>query len=172
MEDYVLDTINSRQSVRAWLDKAIPASAIEKIVEAGMNAPSAGNQQAWHFVIVTDRELLGKMAAANPFGGYIGKAPCAILVCGDTRAEKYKGFWVQDCAAATENMLLAIHALKLGGVWTGIYPLADRVGKFARLAGLPAGVEPLALIPFGYPSTPLRKRPSRYIGERVHYNSW
>ena len=168
----MLKIINSRASVRAWTDKKVPVSMIEKILEAGMNAPSAGNQQPWQFVVVTDKDLLEKMAAINPYGAFVGKAPCAILVCGDTKLEKFKGFWVQDCSAATENMLLAMHALKLGGVWTGIYPRTDRISNFTSLFKLPKGVEPLALLPFGYPAVPLKKRPSRYKNERVHFNSW
>ena len=129
----MLTLINSRQSVRAWKNKKVPAAAVKKILEAGMNAPSAGNQRPWHFVVVTGKELLEKISAIHPYGAFTRNAPCAILVCGDTGLEKYKGFWVQDCSAAMENMLLAAHALKLGGVWTGIYPLADRVKNFTRL---------------------------------------
>jgi len=168
----MLKVINSRQSVRSWTVKKVPASVVKKIVEAGMSAPSAGNQQPWQFVVVTEKGLLEKIAAVHPYGAFARKAPCAILVCGDTRLEKYKGFWVQDCSAAIENMLLAMHALKFGGVWTGIYPRADRVRNFTRLFKLPRGVVPLALLPFGYPAAPLKKRLSRYTRGRVHFNSW
>lgn len=168
----MLKIINSRQSVRAWAEKKVAVSMIKKILEAGMNAPSAGNEQAWQFIVVTKKELLESIAAVHPGGDYAGKAPCAILVCGDTRCEKYKGLWVEDCSAAIENMLLAMHALKLGGVWTGIYPQAGRVRVFRRLLKLPKSVVPLALVPFGYPAVPLKKRPSRYKQSRVHFNSW
>jgi len=168
----MLKVINSRQSVRVWTEKKVAVLIIKRILEAGMNAPSAGNEQAWQFIVVTEKELLERIAAVHPGGAYAGKAPCAILVCGDTRLEKYKGLWVEDCSAAIENMLLAMHALKLGGVWTGIYPLADRIKSFTRLLALPKGVVPLALVPFGYPAVPLKKRPSRYKRTRVHFNSW
>ncbi|MDO8803091.1 MAG: nitroreductase family protein [Elusimicrobiota bacterium] len=168
----MLRVINSRQSVRAWTEKKVAVSIIRRILEAGMNAPSAGNEQAWQFVVVTEKELLERIAAVHPGGDYVGKAPCAILVCGDTRLEEYKGMWVEDCSAAIENMLLAMHALKLGGVWTGIYPQADRIKSFTSLLKLPKSVVPLALVPFGYPAEPLKKRPSRYKKTRVHFNSW
>jgi nitroreductase len=168
----MLEIINSRQSVRAWTDKKVPTSLVKKIIEAGMNAPSAGNQQSWQFVVVNEKDLLERIAAIHPSGVFTRMAPCAILVCGDTRLEKYKGLWVEDCSAAIENMLLAMHALKLGGVWTGIYPLKNRITSFTRLFKLPKGVVPLALVPFGYPAVPLKKRPSRYKNTRVHFNSW
>ena len=168
----MLKFINSRQSVRAWTDRKVPPSLVAKILEAAMNAPSAGNQQAWQFLVVTEKELLGRIADVHPYGAFARKAPCAILVCGDTRLEKYKGLWAEDCSAAIENMLLAMHALKLGGVWTAIYPLPDRVKNFTRLLKLPRGVVPLALVPFGYPAAPLKKRATRYKKERVHFNSW
>ena len=168
----MLKVINSRQSVRAWTEKKVAILVLKKILEAGMNAPSAGNEQAWQFIVVTERELLERIAAVHPGGAYVGKAPCAILVCGDTKLEKYKELWVEDCSAAIENMLLAMHALKLGGVWTGIYPLADSIKSFTRLFKLPNGVVPLALLPFGYPAATLKKRPSRYKNTCVHFNSW
>ena len=168
----MLKVINSRQSVRVWTEKKVAVSIIKRILEAGMNAPSAGNEQAWQFIVVTEKELLERIAAVHPGGAYAGKAPCAILVCGDTRLEEYKDMWVEDCSAAIENMLLAMHALKLGGVWTGIYPQADRVRDFRRLLKMPKCVVPLALVPFGYPAKPLKKRPNRYKKTRVHFNSW
>ena len=98
-------------------------------------------------------------------------APLAIVVCGDERLERYKGFWVQDCSAATQNLLLAAHAVGLGAVWLGVYPVQQRVAKTQDLLGLPEGVIPLAIIAVGHPAE--RKPPAdRYDASRVHRNSW
>ena len=98
-------------------------------------------------------------------------APLAIVVCGDERLERYKGFWVQDCSAATQNLLLAAHALGLGAVWLGVYPVQQRVEKTQDLLGLPEGVIPLAIIALGHPAE--RKPPAdRYDASRVHRNRW
>ena len=99
------------------------------------------------------------------------EAPLAILICGDLDLEKHEGFWIQDCSAATENMLLAANALGLGAVWTGIFPVKKRVDGFSKLLNLPERIIPFALIPIGYPAMKL-PREDRYNVERVRYNKW
>jgi nitroreductase len=99
------------------------------------------------------------------------EAAFCVLVCGDPRLEKHSGFWVQDCSAAVQNMLLAAHALGLGGVWTGIHPDENRVNAFRRLFGLPDSVVPLALLPFGHPAQK-SERVDRFRPERIHKNRW
>jgi nitroreductase len=101
----------------------------------------------------------------------VKEASAAILVCGDLRLEKYKDHWVQDCSAATQNLLLAAHAKGLGAVWVGIYPTEERVMRMRRLLGLPSHVVPLCLVPLGYPAEQI-PRVDRYDPSRVHYNRW
>jgi nitroreductase len=99
------------------------------------------------------------------------QAPLGILVCADPRLEKYPGFWVQDCAAATQNLLLAVHALGLGGVWTGVYPIEERVAGFRALLDLPEPVVPLSFVVIGHPDQKLPYR-SRFKADRVHHDLW
>jgi len=99
------------------------------------------------------------------------EASVAIVVCGDIQLEKYPGFWVQDCSAATQNMLLAAHALGLGAVWSGIYPLEGRVSGYRLLLGIPENVIPLSIIIMGYPLE-IPKPVDRYKKERIRYNKW
>jgi nitroreductase len=136
-----------------------------------MAAPSAQNQQPWQFVVVRDRSLLERLAAANPYGGMTRNAQLAIVVCGDLSREKSPGYWVQDCAAATENLLIAAHGAGLGAVWTGTYPREERVAKVSEVLGLPEHVVPLAVIPVGYPAE--HPAPAdRFDPGRIHIDRW
>lgn len=167
----VFDAMLTRRSIRKYTDEAVSEQDVQRILDASMMAPSAGNAQPWQFVVVRDREKLNRAGDIHPYASMAKKAPLGILVCGDLSLEKYQGFWVQDCSAAVQNMLLAIHGLGLGGVWTGIYPLDDRVGGFRELLDLPERIVPLAFVVIGHPAQRL-KSGRRYKPERVHYEHW
>ena len=119
---------------------------IQKLLRAAMSAPSAGNEQPWQFVVITERALLDEIPALHPYSSMLKEAQLAILVCGDENLESHKGFWAQDCSAATENLLIAAHSLGLGAVWLGIYPRKERVNGLRGLLGIPKHVIPFALI--------------------------
>jgi nitroreductase len=166
-----LTAIKTRRSIRKWRPNPVPLELVEELIEAAMYAPSAGDEQPWHFVIITDREVLQRVPDINPYGRIATNAPLGVLVCGDTRLEKYQGCWPQDCAAAIQNFLLAAHASGLGAVWTGIYPMQDRVKGFQKLCGLPKQVIPVALLLLGYPDQN-PAQPQRFKKERVHLNKF
>ena len=151
-----LSSIMTRSSVRAYSDQAISHDTIEAILRAAMAAPTAVNSQPWHFVVVTDRARLDSIAATLPNAERMLKhAPLAIAVCGnENRFLQGDGreYWVQDCSAATENLLLAAHSLGLGAVWCGIYPIADRVAEARRALLLPDSITPLCIVPIGHPA--------------------
>ncbi len=163
--------INTRRSIRRYLDKPVPENMLLDLVHAAMQAPSAGNQQPWHFVIVTEREKLDKIPAFHPFCKMVTKAPAAIVVCGDPEGRKWPQFWVQDCSAAIQNLLLAATDLGLGTVWTGVYPEEDRIDGTRRLFNIPGSVIPLAIIPIGWPEGEFKEM-DRLNKERIHTNSW
>lgn len=168
----VMEALMTRRSVRKYVEgKSVPDEMVREILEAAMMAPSAGNGQPWRFVVVNDREVLDSMVGLHPYIHMVKHAPLGILVCGDLSLEKYPGYWVQDCAAAMENMLLAIHGLGLGAVWTGIYPMEDRVTAFRSLFNLPEQVIPLGFAPVGWPAQQ-PKSESRFKEDRVHYNAF
>ncbi len=153
-EQAVLNNIASRVSVRSYLDKPVEEAKIEQLLRAGMAAPSAMNKQPWHFVVVTDKQQLAALAKANPYAGMAAKAPLAIVVCGDMSKAlpgSAREFWVQDCSAATENILLAANAMGLGAVWTGTYPSEERVKAVSKVLQLPKKLIPLNTIVIGYP---------------------
>ena len=169
-----MDAIYSRRSVRRYSDRPVPEDVLRKLIGAAMMAPSAGNRQPWHFITVTDRERLDAVAAVNPNAGMVTQAPAAILVCGDEELEMHPGYWMQDCSAALQNLLLAAHGLELGAVWTGIWPREERVTGFRKLFGLPPGVHPLGLVVLGYlpEDRESREVPDRFRDDRIHRETW
>ena len=166
-----MDAILSRRSIRKYTPQPIPERAIKELLEAAMSAPSSGNEQPWHFVVIDDHSILDQIEEFHPYAGMLHEAPVAILVCGDLDLEKYRGFWVQDCSAATQNILVAARAKGFGSVWLGIYPLEDRTKAMQELLGLPGHVIPLALIPIGYPAEQKGRGGRFHIG-RIHRNRW
>ncbi|OGT06547.1 MAG: NADH dehydrogenase [Gammaproteobacteria bacterium GWE2_37_16] len=166
-----LETILTRRSVRRFENKLVEKKIIDQVLRAAMSAPSAGNNQPWHFIIVDDRAILNQIADFHPNAKMCQEAPLAIVVCAATTVERYKDFWIQDVAAATENILLAVRALGLGAVWVGVYPREDRVVAMKKLLNIPDAVTPFNIIPIGY-SDVLQTAQDRYSDERVHYNRW
>ena len=167
----VIGNIMTRTSVRQYTDRPISADTLETLLKAVMAAPTAVNKQPWAFVVTTGRDALDSLATLQP---RLKTAAAAITVCGDmTRAIEGEGrdFWVQDCSAATENILLAAHALGLGAVWTGVYPIAERVGNVSRALALPDSVVPMCIIAVGYPVADQEPK-DKWDPSKVHYQRW
>ena len=166
-----LDAIMTRRSVRKYTQVPLPEGIIDTLLRAAMAAPSAGNQQPWHFIVVTDPALLQKVPSIHPHAHMVAHAPAAILICADLQREKHKDMWPQDCSAATENLLLGAHDQGLGAVWLGIFPREDRSEAFSRLFGLPDHVKPFSMIALGCPAE--KPAPAdRYDPGRIHQNHW
>jgi nitroreductase len=152
------------------LDKKIPDQIIEELLFAAMQAPSARDKQPWHFIVINDKKILDQIPSFCPYAQMCKNAPLAILPCGDISLESSE-YWIQDLAAATQNLLLAVHEKKLGAVWTGVYPKEDRIEEFQELLSLPKEIIPFALIVLGYP----QEKPSyreNFKKDRIHYNNW
>jgi len=166
-----MNAIYKRRSIRKYTSKEVPDEKLLEFVKAGMNAPSAGNQQPWRFVIVTERSILDKIPGVHPYAEMLKQAPAAILVCGDLGLDTHKGYWVQDCSACTENILLEIADQGFGGVWLGVYPREDRVDGLRKLLNIPENVVPLSLIAVGYPAEDKPPK-NEFDKSRIRYNSW
>ena len=165
------EALMTRRSVRAYTDEPVSDEQVKTILAAGMQAPSANNRQPWHFVVLRRRERLDALAEVLPFGKMLRQAPLGIVVCADAGLQPNAGYWAQDCAAATENILLACHALGLGAVWIGVYPREERVAALRELLSLPAAVTPLCAIAAGRPAE--RVGPvDRFRPERIHEEQW
>ncbi|MBN2529242.1 MAG: nitroreductase family protein [Deltaproteobacteria bacterium] len=168
----LLDAIESRRSIRRFSESPIEESTLFKVLHLASFAPSASDARPWRFVILTDRNKLQEAARINPFGQMADKAACGVLVAGDLLREKQSGFWVQDCAACTTTMLLAAHGLGLGAVWTGIYPVKQRVNQFRELVDAPQSIIPFSLVLLGYSEQRAQPATSRLDLREVYYNTF
>lgn len=166
-----MQIIKQRRSVRRFEDRPLDPELIHCLLEAAMAAPTACNSQPWEFVVVTEPEMLDKMRGKLLFARY--NAPCAILVCGcvDIANNSVARFyWVQDCSAAMENMLIAAAGLGLGAVWIGVYPMPAYVKSVREIFNLPEKVTPLGIALVGHPAPGAVPRPrTQYDEHRVHW---
>ncbi len=171
-EQTVLDNIATRTSVRDYEARPVEKEKIEKMLRAAMAAPTAMNKQPWHFVVVDQRNVLDALAGANPYAKMLKKAPLAIVVCGNTDKMIEGGgrdFWIQDASAATENLLLAAHAMGLGAVWTGAYPSEERCISISKVLSLSDNLIPLNMIVVGYPAEQPQPK-QKFKEENISYN--
>lgn len=167
-----MEVIFTRRSIRKYTAQPVAEEAVMRLLAAAMAAPSAGNQQPWQFVVVRDRAALDAITRINPYAQMLREAPVAIVVCADLGRSKYPvDYWVQDCAAATQNILLAAAAMGLGTCWLGIYPDPERVAGLRRLFATPEGIVPFAAVAVGHPAqTP--GPADRFDKGRIHYEQW
>lgn len=170
-ERKALETIMSRRSIRSYTERPLNDAVFEHLLSAAMAAPSAHNQRPWEFVIIDDRKLLDAIPEFHPYSKMLTCAPAAVLVCARSKDLKSVEFWPQDCAAATQNILLAATAVGLGSVWLGVYPKEPLMKGLRDLLGLPADIVPFSLVSLGYPEKP--KEPAdRHDPSRIHRNGW
>ena len=166
-----MKTILSRRSIRKFTGESVRKEDILTFIEAAMAAPSACNQQPWHFVVAKDKETHRKVMEIHSYTKMLEKASHAIFVCADPELQTCPGYWTQDLSAATENLLLAVHTMGYGATWCGVYPDDNRVWKIREILDLPKRVIPLNVVAIGVPDE--EKPPSnRYKEERVHYEKW
>lgn len=169
-----LQAILGRRSVRKFESRPVEREILMTLLRAAMAAPSAMDMRPWAFVVVTDRGTLGSLAERLPHAAMAGEAPAAVAVCGvpsRCRPGTPPDYWVQDCSAATENLLLAAEALGLGAVWTGVHPRPERVGVVREVLGLPGDVIPLNLIPLGWPRGEFPVK-DKFDPGAVHWEGW
>lgn len=173
MSNEALNVIYTRHSVRSFTGEPISKENLMKLLKAGMSAPTAVNTQPWSFIVVTDRKTLDALCDKLPYAKMLDKAGAAIVVCGiPDKDEVYsKKYWVMDCSAATENILLAAHALGLGSVWTAVYPDMEKVKTVRDILKIPDNIIPLNVLPIGVPKgtgQPLDK----FREENIHWGKW
>lgn len=173
-QEAVLNAIQTRVSVRQFTGDKIDNEQVNTLLRCAMAAPSAINKQPWAFLVVTDETLLNQMGEAFPFSRCGNGAACAFVMCGDmtkTIEGEGQGFWINDVSAATENLLLAAHAMGLGAVWTGVYPSSERTHEVQAMLGLPEYIIPMCIVPVGVPAEqPAVKQ--KFKEENIHYNRW
>ena len=174
--DDAMSVIARRVSVRSYdASRQISDEVTERLLRAAMAAPTALNLQPWEFIVVKDGATLEALAKTNRFGGMIASAPLAIVVCGDTVREdggEPNKWWMLDCSAATENLLLAASAEGLGAVWTAVYPHEDRIAAVREILGIPDRHVPLCIVPIGHPAGLAGKPKDKWKPEKIHRGRW
>lgn len=168
-----IENIMTRTSIRQFKAQPVEQDKVDILLKAAMAAPSALNLQPWHFIVINDKETIALLSGKRPTS-----APLMIAVCGDTDktmlpdgSTKLPDFWVEDVSAATENLLLAAHALGLGAVWTGVYPAMDRTAEVANVLNCPQNIVPLAVVRVGYPDESPEPK-NKYKEENISYNKF
>ena len=163
----------TRTSIRQYTDKTVEQGKIDTLLRAGMSAPSAGNKQPWRFIVIQDKNIISTIAdSANKKPAQ--NAPLLIAICGDsndTFPEDGFDYWVEDCSAVTENMLLAAHAMGLGACWLGFYPRKDGVALLRSILHIPNYIIPLSVISVGYPNESPEPK-DKWDEGKIHYNQW
>ena len=171
-----ISNIMNRRSIRKFCEKPINEQDLHTILAAGMAGPSAVNSRDWSFIVVRDRKTLDALAGEGP-SRPLHTATLAIIVLGDLSRSfpPMPDFWTVDGSIATQNMILAAHALGIGSVWLGCYPIPDRMKKVKEVFQLPDNIEPHSVIAMGYPEDPkeLESNNKNFFEEdRVHLEKW
>ncbi len=166
-----MQAILTRRSIRKYSKKVVPDKIILKLLNAGVSAPSAGNEQPWQFLIIDKREILDEITKFHPHAKMLNEAQIAILVCGDLNLETHKGYWMLDCSAATQNILIAVRALGLGACWLGIYPRKERITALKNIIKIPDNIIPFALVSLGFTEEE-QTTVDRLDDFRIHQNHW
>lgn len=167
----LFEALFTRRSIRRYSDRKIDQEIVDKIIHAGMYAPSAVNKQPWHFIVFKDSRSCEAITEVHPSSQMLKGAQTCILICFDESLQHDEGYGVIDCSAATQNMLLAAHAQGLGACWVGIYPRENRIEALKEIFGLPTGVIPFTVIALGYPDEQ-KEKPERIKPERIHQERW
>ncbi len=165
--DEVLNFIMSRRSIRKFTQEPVSEEDLMVLLKAAMSAPSARNDKPWAYVVVQKREILNNLSEAHPYGKMLKDAPLAIAVVGEKNAD----YWIHDCSASTENILLAASGLGLGSVWLGIHPRQDRMEGVRKILEIPENMETLSLIAIGHPKEFPTPR-TQYDPEKIHKEKW
>jgi nitroreductase len=169
-----LRVIFNRKSVRHYTGKKVSKEDLQMLVRAGMAAPTAMDKRPWVFIVVTDQSLLDRLADGLPYAKMLPQAKAAIVVCGDANqgiSGRENILWVHDCSAASENILLAAEAMGLGAVWTGVYPLIERLGHVQKVLEIPSNVYPLSVIAVGYPVGD-EKAKDKFEPSKIYWDRW
>ncbi len=149
----VIETIFTRRSIRKFTKERIPKETLELLLSAAMNAPTACNQQAWYFIVVTEQDKLDKLSTLHSGVNFVKNAPVAIIVCSEPNATILDYYWIDECAAATQNLLLAAHSLGLGAIWTGInHENLEDINFYRNILNISDQYTPFAMIPIGHPA--------------------
>ena len=168
-----INTLFHRRSIREYGENEVKKDMLNVILLAAMHAPSYENRQPWHFIVINDEMMLNFLKDSLQDSIKIN-SKAVIIVCADTKKANQKAWWIQDCAAATQNILLAVHSLGLVSTWYGLHPVKHLKELIRKKLNLPKYIQPFSLITLGYPKNEVKQEliPSRFTQEKIHFNGW
>lgn len=164
----VMNEIFHRVSIRKYENKPVEREKLMKILRAGMQAPSAGNQQPWEFYVVTQPEYIQALAKSHIYAGCAAEAPVLIVPVYRKEGLRFPEYAQIDMSIAQENMWLETDSLGLGGVWLGIAPIQERMDTVAKILDLPDNVEAFSIFALGYPAEQ-KSQQDRFEESRIHF---
>jgi nitroreductase len=165
-----MDAILTRRSIRKYTDEHVPDEMVRDLLKAAMSAPMAANE-CWRFIVSRDREKWNAFIKVHPHAHMLEQSNVGIVVCADPSVEKLKDRWPLDCAAATENILIAANSMGLGACWVGVYPVEERIRAVRQIFGVPDGVVCVSMVALGYPDEK-KPRSNRFKEEYIHWENW
>jgi nitroreductase len=166
------DGLISRRSIRKYTGGKVDEEIIRSIIRAGMYAPSARNKRPWHFIVIDDRNVMKRIMEVHPYSSMLAEASHAIVVCGDKETENGPGYYLLDCSASSQNILLAAHSMGLGAVWLGVEPREERIKAISNILGLPSHIVPVSIISIGIPVKATSIIPDRFEEKQIRRNKW
>lgn len=164
--------IIDRRTVRKYKNSPISETILQQILKAGMYAPYASKDMPFHFIVCKNKDILKDLWNIHPFGKPLETAPVAVVVCTDKKEEVINGLTVSDCAAATQNMLLAAQSFGIGSCWLGLYPWTEISSKVEKYFDMPEKTGAFAIVTFGYSDEESEERPDRFDSSRIHIDGW
>lgn len=167
----ILEGIFTRRSIRRFTQGQISQEQLHLIIKAGCQGPSAHNLQPWHFIVINDRNTFESIMKFHAYAKMLSSADTCIIVCGDEKRQPTTGFLIEDCSAAIENMLLAVHGIGLGAVWCGLYPVTQLTGRMKKLLSIPPRIIPVGMIVIGQIGEQ-RAAEDRFDENKIHYGQW
>ncbi|MEG0308739.1 MAG: nitroreductase family protein [Clostridium sp.] len=168
----VIDCMYKRRSIRKFQDKELNEDTLVTLIKAATAAPTACNSRPWEFIIITEKSVLSEVNENIYFGKYT--APAMIVVCGNMKlamSGPVKDFWIQDCSAAIENILLAATSMELGSVWVGLYPVESSYRPLYKILNLPKEVIPMGIVYVGYAAEEKESR-TQYDEKHVYWQRY
>lgn len=170
-KESLIQFLLSRRSIRKFESTPVKKEDLETMLKVAMYAPSARNLQPWHFIVIDNRIFLNEITRIHPYSTMLAQAPLAVLICADDSVQEAEGYWTQDSANATMNLLYSAHALGYGACWMGIHPRIERIVGIRKLLHLPENIHPVSLVAIGK-TMENREMPERFHADKIHTNCW
>lgn len=167
----VINAILSRRSIRSYTNKNISKQDMDLILKSAMYAPTARNLQYWRFLVIQDKTNMAKLENIQPYNTLLNSANAAIIVCSEMENEVAQKYFMQDCGASIQNIMLAATSLGIGSITLGLHSNADQVAAIKEQFNMPQNIMPVGIVALGYPNEE-KPDPGRFDESKIHYEKW